>query len=206
MKRDLKTKDMIQQISGHVSVEELHEAFTYQDGNLIVRKNGKIAGYVDPGKKGYVRIQMNGKKYYRHRLIWMMHFGYITDDLFVDHKNGVYGDDRIENLRLLDPQQNSQNKRNAYKNSLVNFIGVSMHGKRFRARIHHEGKSISIGNFLSAQEAHAAYLQYKKILHKGFHHEESVVIIKKEFTDLPENRDFFEDLEPEQSHKGKHHE
>lgn len=173
MKRDIRTRDMIQDLTGHVSVEELHEIFEYQpDGNLSLRKNGKIAGYVDPDKKGYVRIQLNGKKYYRHRLNWMMHFGYINDDLLVDHKNGIRGDDRIENLRLLDPQQNSQNKKNPNKNSLVGFLGVSVHGKKFRAKITHDGKQISIGTFASPVEAHAAYLKYKRILHKGYHNEE----------------------------------
>lgn len=169
MKRDTKTIDLVQQLTGHISVDELKEIFTYSEGNLIHKKNGKIAGYVDPGKKGYVRIQLNGKKYYAHRLIWMLHFGYINDDLLVDHKNNIRGDNRIENLRLLDMQQSNQNKRNSYKNSLSGFLGVSRKGNKFRARICHEGKQISIGVFSSPVEAHQEYLRYKEILQRGYH-------------------------------------
>lgn len=171
MKKDNKTIDLVQVLEGHISVEELREVFFYRDGFLHYRKNKKCAGYPDPQKKGYLRIQYNGKKYYSHRLIWMYHKGYITDDLFVDHKDGDRSNSRIENLRLLNPKENSQNRQTANKNSLSGFAGVSAVGNRYRARINHEGKTIHLGFYANPVEAHNAYKEYKRILHKGYHHE-----------------------------------
>lgn len=171
MKRDIRTRDMIQDLTGHVSVEELHEIFKYQDGNLIHRKNGKIAGYVDPDKNGEVRIQLNGKKYYAYKLVWMLHFGYVNDGLEIRHKNGICGDNRIENLRLYNPAAKTGRKNND-KNALDGFVGVSVVGKRFRAKIRHNGKQISIGTFASPLEAHDAYLKYERVLKLGNAHEQ----------------------------------
>lgn len=172
MKKDNKTIDLVQVLEGHISVEELREVFFYRDGFLHYRKNKKRAGYPDPQKKGYLRIQYNGKKYYLHRLIWMYHKGYINDDLFVDHRDGDRANSRIENLRLLNPKENTENRQRPNKNCLTGFLGVTAVGNRYRAQICHHGKRIHIGMFASPVEAQQEYEKYKRILHKGYHHEQ----------------------------------
>jgi len=171
-RKDKETIDWIAQQENHVSVEELHKLYIYKDGCLISKKLKKVVGVCDKSKKGYVRIDIRGKKYYAHRLIWMMHFGYIPEEMIIDHKNGNRSDNKIENLRLLDPQQNTENRQKCNKNNLVGFIGVSRQGNKFRARIRIDGETKNIGSYASAVEAHRAYLEIKKASHKGFHHEE----------------------------------
>lgn len=170
MKRDNKTIDLVQEIEGHVSIEELNILYKYHDGQLISRKTGKSVGSVEQAKGGYTRLKIRNKKYYRHRLIWMMHYGYIPEGFVVNHKDNDRTNDTIENLRLVNNQENAQNRRSAHKNALVGMIGVSKCRNKFRARIMHDGKEIYIGLFASPLEAHQEYIRYKKILHKGFHH------------------------------------
>lgn len=168
--KDTKTIDLVQQIKGEITVEELRENYRYVDGKLT-NKAGVEIGYPDPKKQGYVRIQIKGKKYYAHRLIWIWHNGYIPDGLVVDHRDNNRANNRIDNLRLLDPKANAENRRTHHKNNLAGFIGVSKTGNRYRARISVDGKDIHIGNFASPVEAHQKYLEHKKILHKGYAHE-----------------------------------
>lgn len=68
-------------------------------------------------------------------------------DQFVDHINQNTMDNRRCNLRFATKQQNAQN--NACE-------GLSLRGHRYRARITVGGKTITIGNFDSREEALAA--------------------------------------------------
>lgn len=62
---------------------------------------------------GYRDIVYKGRHYYRHRLVWEMHYGEIPGGYGIDHikplfhTNGV-ADDRIENLQLLTKSENAR--------------------------------------------------------------------------------------------------
>jgi len=43
-----------------------------------------------------------------HRLVWQEWAGLIPEGYYVDHKNANKGDNRLENLQLLTPEENSQ--------------------------------------------------------------------------------------------------
>lgn len=92
---------------------EVLRRFEYQDGNLIYKispnnrtKAGTIAGCSD--NKGYLLVGMNFKTYKVHRLIFLMHHGYLPEH--IDHINGVPNDNRIENLRAATMPENMRNK------------------------------------------------------------------------------------------------
>ena len=88
-----------------LSRKRLRELFDYNsDSGLFVRKitvsanatKGRIAGC--PAKNGYLRIRIDGRYYYSHRLAWLYQFGeWPSEDL--DHINGVRDDNLIANLR-----------------------------------------------------------------------------------------------------------
>lgn len=91
----------------------LHTLFKYKDGNLFWKikpcKNiaiGKKAGSLD--KDGYVTVRYNKKSYKAHRLIFMMHYGYMP--LFLDHIDRDPSNNKVENLREVSHSENLQNK------------------------------------------------------------------------------------------------
>jgi len=83
----------------------LHQIFKYKDGELFWIKNGKKVGSNHP--KGYRQTSLNKKAYLVHRLIYMMFYGYMPNE--IDHVNGQRADNKIENLR----PANSKNQQNA---------------------------------------------------------------------------------------------
>jgi hypothetical protein len=75
----------------------------------------------------------------------------------IDHKNNDPLDNRKINLREVTSYQNLLNSK---PRGLVPFKGVTLESGRFRAKIIHKGKKISIGNFDTAEEAAKAYDSY----------------------------------------------
>ena len=101
--------------------------FEYRDGELYYKDKtspfsriviGDKAGHIGAG--GYFRVQLFGKKYLVHRIIWEMFNGEIPKGLQIDHINGIRDDNRIDNLRLV---TNGQNQLNA-RLKLSNKIGI----------------------------------------------------------------------------------
>lgn len=164
---------------------ELHELFTYDNGFLYWKhrprshfKNGagghnfnaqfagKRAGAVK--QNGRREIKINGRDYKAARLVWAFHFGEWPSKI-VDHINGDYSDDRIENLRLATPRQNAQNRTVKTANS-SGFTGVSWHNqnKKWWVRITIDGKTRSFGLYDDLSEACLVVVNMRKQLFGEF--------------------------------------
>lgn len=115
---------------------------------------------------GHWRLNVFGKGHLAHRLIWFMVHGQWPEGQ-IDHINGIRSDNRIENLRVVTPRMNSQNRRTADKGSKTGFLGVSRNGKGFRAEIKYGGKNHHLGTYRTPEEAHYVYVQAKRIHHEG---------------------------------------
>lgn len=86
--------------------------------NRMTKKELKF--FVD--EKGYMKSRMycpeistnkDGRKPFRlHRLVAMFHLDTFTNELQVNHKNGLKNDNRVENLEMVN---NSQNQIHAWK-------------------------------------------------------------------------------------------
>ena len=90
-----------------VTQQELLEAFEYRDGYLYRRTTGKRVG--TRHHTGYLQISFKKKLYNAHRMIFLMHHGWLSK--VIDHIDADRSNDRIENLRPATWVQNLQNMR-----------------------------------------------------------------------------------------------
>lgn len=125
---------------------------------------GTLAG--TPHKRGYVALMVDQRLYLAHRLAWLYVHGCWPTDT-IDHINGVKNDNRIKNLRDVSMQTNLHNQHAAYKSNKTGLRGVSFEGRsnKWYARIRVASKSVMLGYFATAGEAHAAYIAAKQIHH-----------------------------------------
>lgn len=127
--------------------------------------SGAEAGWKD--KDGYLVTTIKGKKLRLARLIWSMHYGEIPDGMHVDHINNNITDNRIENLRLASPSQNSCNRR-AQSNNSLGIKGCCFVNGKYRVSIVKRGSEKYIRHFNSIEEAKAAYSSESKKIHGEF--------------------------------------
>jgi len=120
------------------------------------RMAGKHAGTIN--SNGYVEVRMNGHRYGAHRLAWIITHGVIPAGLTVDHVDRDPSNNRLANLRLATQSQNNANSLR--KKSASGVKGVTWRADRnyWMARITINGRSVNLGKFATAPEAHAAYL------------------------------------------------
>jgi hypothetical protein len=111
----------------------------------------------------------NGKSYEvrLHRII-----AEAPPGVLVDHRNGNTFDNRRENLRWCTDSQNAQNRSDSHS-GIVGYRGVTIAGKKFRAKITVGKQIIHIGCFDTPEEASEAYETKAKELFGEFYREEA---------------------------------
>lgn len=123
-------------------------------------KPGTVAGRES---NGYIQIQLDGIRYYAHRLAWLHQYGKMPEQ-DIDHVNQKRADNRISNLREVNKSENMQNQSVKGRNTKSGLLGVSPHQGKFLARIVSKGIKHHIGCYDTAEEAHKAYLSAKQKL------------------------------------------
>lgn len=86
--------------------------------------------------EGYHVIRLDGTLYYAHRLAFLYVLGYMPD--YVDHKDGVPGNDEWDNLREATQSQNIQNTRGRSDNT-TGHRGVTRDKNTFTGRVQVRG-------------------------------------------------------------------
>ena len=117
------------------------------------KSGNKNAGWVT--ERGYLRIEISDTAYSAHRLAWFYVHGEWPD--ITDHINGIKLDNRIVNLRSVNSSENSRNRAMTSKNT-SGVVGVHWRVKprKWQARIHINGKRVSLGHFKTIEEASKA--------------------------------------------------
>ena len=149
----------------------LKEIFKYKDGLLFWKQAGKgrslnkPAGTMD--KKGYIKVRFNNKQYYVHRLVFLMHHGYLPKE--IDHIDGNKFNNKIENLRHATTSQNAMNRQKP-RNNTSGYKGVSWDKKRnkWRTQIGFNGIQTTLGYYDCLVKAATAYKIEAEKLHKEF--------------------------------------
>jgi hypothetical protein len=142
--------------------EFLHNLFNYCDGKLFWKiafsQKVKIGQEAGTASTRYIYTGINKKIYANHRLIFMMHHGYMPSK--VDHIDGNPHNNRIENLRAATHAQNCLNAK-LRKDSKTGIKGVTKSGNKYRA-------VLSLGSFDSAELAKQAIVEARIKYHGAF--------------------------------------
>lgn len=138
-----------------ITQQRLKELFDYEDGNLIwkVRKAnctkiGSIAGWAnrDVHNQRYMNIEIDGKAYKLHRLVFMYHHGYFPSR--VDHIDGDRFNNKIENLRDVTASQNAQNGKFRKNNtSGAKNVYFDKRNSKWRVLLSVDGVTKSLGYY-----------------------------------------------------------
>lgn len=128
--------------------------FTWLVNKSSNAKVNTIAGSLSI--QGYIRISLNDKRYYAHRLAWFYVYGTWPKEQ-VDHINSNRTDNRICNLREATKSQNMINTK-LRKNNKSGIKGISWRKdlKKWHARLTIDKKIICIGNFFNLNDAKLA--------------------------------------------------
>lgn len=150
---------------------EVSKLFEYRDGKLYCKSktnqksNKRKIGEEVGGLNGqdYLVTKIHYKTYFVHKIIFLMHHGYIPQ--IVDHIDGNTLNNNIKNLRAVNLSQNQHNrtidKRNTsgYKN-----VSWCKRTKKWQVNLACNNKKIAFGRFedieladLVAQEARDKY-------------------------------------------------
>jgi hypothetical protein len=142
-----------------LTVERLREVLTYSPRSGFFRwrrpgrrvRVGDVAGSVDG--RGYRKITIDRQTYPAHHLAWFYTTGSWPSQQ-LDHRNGDRADDRLANIREATRQENDRNRRCVNRWGLK---GIYRQHGRWCSRIKFGGRSMHLGMFDTAEEAHAAY-------------------------------------------------
>ena len=155
----------------NLSQNLLNELFEYRDGNLFWKvsrgsvKKGQIAGTL--ANTGYWQIIISRRFYLAHRLIFLMHKGYLPIEL--DHIDGNKLNNCIDNLRETTKSQNQFNK-GLMKNNVSGVKNVHWCKTRnkWRVLISVNGKQKDFGHFEDIEVAKAVATTFRNQHHKEF--------------------------------------
>ena len=98
---------------------------------------------------GYRTIQINGKRYLEHRLVWLYMTGSFPSGA-IDHVNRNKLDNRWCNLRQATREENRRNSQAK---------GYWVRNNVFFARATIDGEMKHLGSFDSADDAHRAFVE-----------------------------------------------
>lgn len=130
----------------------------------------KICGNKPTHNDEYGQVNIDGRMYLTHRLIWLLLYGAWPENE-IDHIDRDPMNNRINNLRIVTRTENMHN-RNKQTNNSSGYPGVYFNKQRnkYMAHIKVNRKKIYLGLFNTAEEAFTAY-----ILGKIEHHPTSPI-------------------------------
>ena len=141
----------------------------YEDGKIYwtdfsIRPTAKKEAIGYKCKSGYVVMKFMKKTTFVHRIIFLLHHGYLPKN--VDHINGNKSDNRIENLRDVTHCQNMMNIKK-YSVNTSGYKGVSLHknSKKWVAQIKFNKQHLYLGLFDCPKKAYEVYCNKAKELH-----------------------------------------
>jgi hypothetical protein len=152
-----------------ITQELVNTIFEYKDGELFWKVNwsdkarkGKKAGAI---KNGYFSLKINKKDYRVHRIIYMMHHGYMPK--IIDHVDGNSLNNCIENLRECTHSQNNYNSKLPSTNT-SGMKGLRKKRNRWAVEFWIDGKPKWFGSYKDKELAELVCIEARNLYHKEF--------------------------------------
>lgn len=173
------TKETWKPIPGYEGLYEASSLGRVRSLDRVVRGRGgcarRISGKVltpQLNEKGYWTLVLwknNKLKTWKISRVVALAFGVITADQEVDHEDRDKAHNAVSNLRASTRAGNVRNRAKGARNT-SGYKGVSWaaHAKRWVAQITTDRKLKKLGYFDDPAEAHEAYKQAARALHKEF--------------------------------------
>lgn len=149
--------------------ERLRELFDYDPETGILSRRisipcgAKGSQPTTTDKDGYLSIGVDYVSHRVHRLIYKWFHGEFDKDMQIDHIDRNVKNNRIENLRLVTPRENSLNRKR-FKTNTSGCTGIDFKHGKWRARISDCGVRKEIGYFENLNEAIKARKKYESNL------------------------------------------
>ena len=141
------------------------------------RDAGRVAGteFTPSKNRFYYQVGLNYEKYNVHRIVYALAYNADPVGKHIDHKDGNGKNNNPDNLRVATPMENGRN-RGKNRNSTSGIKGVSWNDQRrkWEARIMVKRRSITLGRFLTSDEAAAAYESAACHYFKEFHQPQNI--------------------------------
>lgn len=160
-------------VENELTQAKVKSLFEYKDGKLFHKKDkgnfnckGKECGTPNSSKR--LTTSIGTKSYLIHRLIFLYHHGYLPK--CIDHINGDYLDNRIENLRESTISENQWNcKKRTDNSSGYKNVYFDKSRKIWYTQFQVNGKSKRVGYFKNKEDAIKLADIRRKELHGEFY-------------------------------------
>ncbi len=130
-----------------------------------MRKDG-TAGY--SGRDGVIQIEIDGKAYLAHRLVFLLEDGVFPKNL-VDHRDGVRNNNRRINLRKATSCQNNQNAKIRIDNKTgIKGVFFNKSNGKYRVVINFQKKAYHLGYYEDLDAANQNATTFRNRLHDNF--------------------------------------
>lgn len=148
------------------------EYFEYRDGKLYWKKTdahrckiGQEVGFFD--ELGYRKVNFKYKKEAVHRIIFLMHYGYLPKE--IDHIDGNPSNNMIQNLREATRSEQCSNTK-LRKDNLSGLKGISWDKNRNKwlVRVNCNKKTVYQGRFDDLELAELVAIEARDKFHKEF--------------------------------------
>lgn len=118
---------------------------------------------------GYIGVTLEKRLLSAHRLAWFLHYGEWPKN-YIDHINHKKTDNRISNLRDVEPSVNGLNRAGAQRNkALGRKLGAFFDTRSgvWYAQLRFKHKTRTFGPFATQDEAHQTYITERAALLQG---------------------------------------
>jgi hypothetical protein len=150
------------------ALERLQEVFALDEQGVLIWKAkpfycSKVTIGAPAGcqrKEGYIRVKLDKKLYFAHRIVWYLATGVNPGNLQIDHINRIRSDNRPENLRLATNYQNAQNRLDSPRGGTGELCVTFARSKLKPYRVQVKGRYLGVyATLAEARKARDTYLE-----------------------------------------------